>query len=112
MSNKQKPARNFILLVDSHKAPGLWHNTRGRYRVGAKNAEEAVKLLREKIGFGSIQVYYEITEDKQYDLTLPLLARGEVKQELSSIINGKLTRRHVDPHHANAPRKSYIEDYL
>ena len=54
-----KNISNYILLVDSYRRPSRQRNTKGRYRVGAKTEKEAVKLLREKIKFGSIQVYYK-----------------------------------------------------
>ena len=54
-----KEVNNYILLVDSHRRPSRMRNTAGRYRVGAKTEKEAISLLREKIKFGSIQVYYK-----------------------------------------------------
>ena len=60
---KIKPVNNYILLVDYYRRPSLQRNTRGRYRVGAKTPEEAVKLLRNKIKFGSILVSYKCDAD-------------------------------------------------
>ena len=54
-----KSVNNYILLVDSHRRPSRRRNTSGRYRVGAKTEKEAIELLRQKIKFGSIQVYYK-----------------------------------------------------
>jgi hypothetical protein len=68
--------------------------------VGAKTPEEAVKLLREKIGFGSIQVYYKCQEDKNM---VPY--KTVVKETFTS--NGKgFNTVHQPPVHANAPRKT------
>ena len=53
-----KTVNNYILLVDNYRRPSRQRNTAGRYRVAAKNPNEAILLLREKIKFGSIQVYY------------------------------------------------------
>lgn len=60
---KKKSVNNYILLVDNYRRPERKRNTAGRYRVGAKSEKEAVKLLRNKIGFGSIQVYYKCNEN-------------------------------------------------
>lgn len=62
-----KPVNNYILLVDNYRRPSRRRNTSGRYRVGAKTEKEAIDLLREKIKFGSIQVYYkcDLESDKQ-----------------------------------------------
>ena len=54
-----RPVSNYILLVDAHKPPQYCHNTKGRYKVGAKTEKEAIELLRKKIKFGSIQVCYK-----------------------------------------------------
>ena len=45
--------RNFIFVVDGHRRQELMRSTAGRYRVGAKDAKEAERFLREKIRFGS-----------------------------------------------------------
>lgn len=56
----------------------MYHrNTEGRYRVAAKSEKEAIELLREKIGFGSIQVYYEDKNSKPEKM----LKYKEVKKE-------------------------------
>ena len=72
-----KAIKNYILLVDYHRSPARQRNTAGRYRVGAKTPNEAVNLLREKIGFGAIQVYYECKPDDK--LTI---GYKEVKKEV------------------------------
>ena len=59
-----KTVSNYILLVDAYRRPSRQRNTSGRYRVGAKTEKEAVQLLREKIKFGSIQVYYRCSDDE------------------------------------------------
>lgn len=59
-----KTVSNYILLVDAYRRPSRRRNTAGRYRVGAKTEKEAVELLREKIKFGSIQVYYRCRDDE------------------------------------------------
>ncbi|MEE1504312.1 MAG: hypothetical protein UGF89_08745 [Acutalibacteraceae bacterium] len=94
-----KEVNNYILLVDYYKSPRLKHNTAGRYRVGAKTPGEAVKLLREKIGFGSIQVYYKCSKDDK--LTVPYKT---VVKEVFDDTTG-VTFRHEKPLHANAPHK-------
>lgn len=59
-----KTVSNYILLVDAYRRPSRRRNTAGRYRVGAKTEKEAVELLRDKIKFGSIQVYYRCSDDE------------------------------------------------
>lgn len=59
-----KQVSNYILLVDAYRRPSRRRNTAGRYRVGAKTEKEAVKLLRDKIKFGSIQVYYRCKDNE------------------------------------------------
>ena len=100
-----KAIKNYILLVDSYRRPERRRNTAGRYRVGAKSPEEAVKLLREKIGFGSIRVYYECTPDNQTSIDGPPVGYKEVVQEILVQENGKMTRKRVEPHHATSPRQ-------
>lgn len=56
-----KSVNNYILLVDSNKG-NFSGNNAGRYRVGAKSEKEAIKFLRGKIKFGSIQVYYKCSD--------------------------------------------------
>ena len=82
-----KSVKQYVLLVDnrrncvSDEQGQLKHlyrrNTAGRYRVAAKTEKEAIELLREKIGFGSIQVYYE---DKN-PTSNKILAYKEIKKE-------------------------------
>ena len=91
-----KAIKNYILLVDSHRRPTRQRNTAGRYRVGAKTPDEAVKLLREKIGFGAIQVYFECKPDDK--LTI---GYKEVKKEVFD--GAHIT--HIEPHHATSPQK-------
>ena len=60
-----KCVKNYILLVDSHRPKNLTQRQeKGRYRVGAKTEKEAVELLKAKIKFGSIQVYYEDKDER------------------------------------------------
>lgn len=63
-----KTVNNYILLVDAHRRYERKRNTSGRYRVGAKTEKEAIALLRDKIKFGSIQVYYRCS-DTEYPET-------------------------------------------
>lgn len=59
MSKLNQNYHNYICLVDNYRRPSRQRNTKGRYRVGAKNPKQARKLLQQAIGFGSVQVYYE-----------------------------------------------------
>ena len=91
-----KPVKNYILLVDFHRRPSRQRNTAGRYRVGAKNPDEAVRFLREKIGFGAIQIYYECKSDDKLNVSYKTVVQETF--DGNQII-------HVKPHHVNAPQK-------
>jgi len=91
-----KIPKNYILLVDYYRRLSRQRNTAGRYRVCAKTPEEAIELLREKIGFGSIQVYYECKADDK--LNVPY------KTVVKEVLDGNKFI-HVEPTHANECRK-------
>ena len=93
-----KSVKNYILLVDYHRHPKYQRNTAGRYRVGAKTPKEAVQLLREKIGFGCIQVYYECEPGDRNNVNYK-----EVVKERFDFEGKKLT--FAPPRHATAPQK-------
>lgn len=104
-----KPTKNYILIVDGHRRTGRQRNTHGRYRVGARSPEEAVKLLRAAIGFGSIRVYYE-TIPNLHGYDGPPIAYKTVVQMISNQTpNGRIGFRYVEPHHACDPYESYAE---
>lgn len=100
-----KTVNNYILLVDNYRRPSRQRNTAGRYRVAAKSPDEAVELLREKIKFGSIQVYY---------MCNPQTDKGEwlkykqVKQEVPNYEGNKFVGfKCIEPHSAIAPYDTY-----
>lgn len=93
-------SKNYILIVDGHRRPSRQRNTSGRYRVGAKTPKEAVRLLREKIGFGSIQVYYECDADDKLNVSYKMVVQ-EIFEGTKMI--------HVEPHHVNTPQKTIKE---
>lgn len=103
-----KPVKNFILVVDSHRRPSMMRNTAGRYRVGAKTPDEAVKLLRARIGFGSIRVLSARDPAVDARAGLPQIAYKDVVQEYYVFENGKHVTKYRAPHHANAPRETYL----
>jgi hypothetical protein len=98
-----KPIRNYILLVDAHRRPSRTRNTSGRYRVGAKTEKEAIELLRDKIKFGSIQCYYECSNDG-YTIEY----KKVVKEEFDTTGN-KPHFRHVEVKSAIDPQQ-IVED--
>ena len=85
-----KNINNYILLVDNHRRPERKRNTAGRYRVGAKTEKEAVEILRDKIKFGSIQVYYTCKPD---DIKVEY---KEVQKEYGAALD-KSVRSAIDP---------------
>lgn len=99
-----KEVKNFVLLVDHYRRPSRQRNTTGRYRVGAKSADEAIKILKKKIGFGSITVYYEINPKLHYYDGPHIPYKAVVKQIASTDKKG-LYFKYVPVCHANAPRK-------
>lgn len=50
------PIQTYICVVDGYRRPTRKRNTAGRYRVGAKNEKEAVRILQKQIKFGSVRV--------------------------------------------------------
>ena len=82
------------------------HNTQGRYRVGAKSEKEAEILVRDIIGFGSVQFYY------WDDSPAYICDYKEVILEKIDHENSKdyLKFKYVKPHHANAPKETWDED--
>ena len=104
-----RPTKNYILIVDGRRRASRQRNTHGRYRVGARSPEEAVKLLRAAIGFGSIRVYYEINP-RLHGYDGPPVAYKTVVQMISDRSpDGKSGFRYVEPHHACDPHESYAE---
>lgn len=105
-----KPIKNYILLVDRHRDFRSKYmkprNTAGRYRVGAKTPKEAVELLREKIGFGSIIVYYECNEHTEDKSDHFVSYKTVVKEVPSTDENGKFAFKQVKPHHATENQKN------
>lgn len=107
-----KQINNYICLVDCYRRPSLWRNTRGRYRVGAKTPEEAKKLLRDKIKFGSILVYYECDaeRDKRNGTFVPYktVVKEETYSEESVNENGDIVYidkgfKQIEPRSATDP---------
>lgn len=96
-----KPVNNYILLVDNYRRPSRQRNTKGRYRVGAKSEKEAVALLRDKIKFGSIQVYYKCNPETESPKNI--IGYKEVVKEVN--YHGATDYDHVPPISATAPHK-------
>lgn len=99
-----KEIKNFVLLVDDYRRPSRQRNTAGSYRVGAKTPKEAIKLLRDKIGFGSIKVYCEVKFNNPRD-DLPFVPYKSVVRVEPVFAGQHLTYKFAAPVHANAPRK-------
>ncbi len=102
-----RSTKNYILFVDRRKPTHMQRNTAGRYRVGARDAKEAIKLLRAAIGFGNITVGWECSRG-MYNDWAPAVGYKEVVQELPSHDeNGHLIFRRIPPHHASTPYALY-----
>lgn len=99
-----KPVNNYILLVDNHRRPSRQRNTAGRYRVAAKTPDEAVKLLREKIGFGAIQVYYQCRPDDKLNVPYKTVVQ-EILRRYEKDGTNYVGVAHIEPHHATEPQK-------
>lgn len=76
MSKHVVKSKTYIVHQNGgHRQPAVI----GRYRIGAKNPDEAADLLRKLIGkHAKVRVYYEVNPKVQPDLLLP---RGEVIHE-------------------------------
>ncbi len=96
-----KEVKQAIVLVDTHRRPSRMRNTAGRYRVGAKTEKEAVALVREAIGFGSVQFYY--WDDVNEDGVVPY--KKVVKEIFRRGGRRGLSFAFVEPKHALAPRE-------
>lgn len=73
-----RQTRQFVCAVDGYRRPSRQRNTKGRYRVAARDRKTAAKLLQKAVGFGSVQVLYEDEEPKP-GKSLPL---GQCRKEL------------------------------
>lgn len=91
--------RNFICLVDSYRRPSRRRSTYGVYRVGARDAKSAQKLLQSVISFGSIQVVRQ-DDTTEYSAIVPM---GEVRKERYDPATGRFSQEPA--RHACAPRK-------
>ena len=97
-----KPVLQAIVLVDRYTPRDKKHSTCGRYRVGAKTEKEAVQLVRDAIGFGSIQFYYWEAEDAP---TEKVAYKQVVKEEYDKELGDDYPFRYEEAKHACAPRK-------
>ena len=90
-----------VVLVDYHNK--YKHNTQGRYLVGAKTKEEAEKLVKDIIGFGSVQFYFWDKNPtyicKYKEVVMEKIDRENCKEHL--------TFKYVKPHHANSPKETW-----
>lgn len=91
--------KNYIVLVDSYRRSSRCRNTKGRYRVGAKNPKEARKLVQRAIGFGSAIVYYE-------DENLLAQYKQVFREEYTAGQKENLGFQLMPVRHANAPIKT------
>ena len=98
-----KPVLQAIVLVDRYTPRDKKHSPCGRYRVGAKTEKEAVQLVRDAIGFGSIQFYYWEAEDAP---TEKVAYKQVVKEEYDKELGDDYPFRYEEAKHACAPRKT------
>lgn len=101
---KKQHFKNYIVLVDSYRRSSRCRNTKGRYRVGAKNPKEARKLVQQAIGFGSVLVYYE-------DTNLLAKYREVLKEEYIAGRKDNLGFKLMPARHVNEPagKNSIVE---
>lgn len=94
-----KTIRQAIVVVDTYRRPSRRRNTAGRYRVGAKTEKEAISLVREKIGFGSVEFLYW----EQPDSNRKKVGYKEVVKEIpnNQLVNAACT--YERPRHACEP---------
>ena len=79
----------YICVVDSYRRPSRRRNTAGRYLVCAKTEKQAKDILQEKIGFGSVQILYQVTSDHGFPIEreTPLDCKSAVKMEIDEKYN-------------------------
>lgn len=105
-----KPIKNFILLVDHYRHHTKQRNTAGRYRVGAKTADEARALLRTAIGFGDITVFTEYERGRQR-YGERFVNYKEIVQEIPwRDSRNNFIYKQVPPHHATDPHHTYADN--
>ena len=100
-----KPILQYVLTVDTYRRPSRRRNTYGRYRVGAKTAKEAVALLRNKIGFGSIRVIGTADRVDSREWKLHDVAYKEVRQY---VFDERYQPSFKDAIHATAPHSKQL----
>lgn len=66
-----RPVKQYVCIVDGFRRPSRQRNTKGRYRVAARDQKSAKRILSQAIKFGSVQVLYEDTNPKPEKI-LPL----------------------------------------
>lgn len=100
-----KPIMQYVLTVDIYRRPSRRRNTYGRYRVGAKTAKEAVVLLRNKIGFGSIRIIGTADRVDSRDWKLHNVAYKEVRKYM---FDERYQPSFKDTMHATAPHSKRL----
>lgn len=88
-----KKVNTYVCLVDNYRRPSRRRNTCGRYLVGAKSAEEAKSILQAAIGFGSIQVYYDLDTE---GICAPSDKRMGYKEMVKVVGDGYREVRHAN----------------
>lgn len=93
-----KPINKYVCLVDNYRRSSRQRNTVGRYIVCAKTEKEAKEILQKMIGFGSIQVYYQIT--KEHGLPSEIEANLSYKEAKKMEWEGENKWKLVDVKHS------------
>ena len=73
-----RPTKQYVCTVDGYRRPSRQRNTKGRYRVAARDEKTAERILQKAIGFGSVRVLYE-DEHPKPGKSIPL---GQCRKEL------------------------------
>lgn len=104
-----KEIKSYILLVDSYRRPSRQRNTAGRYRVGAKSEKEAIKLLRDKIKFGSIQIYtIDHTHKTPYKTIIQEYSFLNLKRNSDGVVVHEFKTKEKQPRCATDPIRGDI----
>lgn len=105
-----KPLNKYVCLVDNYRRPSRQRNTMGRYLVCAKTESEAKEILQEKIGFGSIQIYYQVT--KNYGLPFEIEANLSYKEAKKMELDENRKWTLVDVKHSTNCQKEEDDEEL
>lgn len=99
-----KPVHNYIVVVDGYRAHYCHKRaTAGRYRVGAHDEKQAEQLVRDIIGFGSVQTRCQCKDNDPLNVPYKTVVRETFDP------SQKYDFKQEEAIHATSPRKERNE---